>query len=351
MRVATALDLVSHHIARCESRLRVDAVETKLGVGSDVIVCKLAEVGIIDTDNLCLFGCSESESRDKVHDPTENSGHDERVGESGDSIGDLVTKLNVVVVKPSTWNLGDAVEPSNGCLREQCSHDAADDTANSVRCEHVEGLVDADEELDLGSKVTPDTSDETDRDGGRGTDVSGSGGDTDKTRDRTRAKTDGGELSLESPVEQHPGDTTDRSSEVGNDTSLDGAEVGGKSGSTVETKPAEPEEDGAKDDKGSVVGLVCETLGAVASSFTEVDGDGEGSGTRGNVNGGSTSEIETTHVEDPSLRVPCPACDRAVDDGQPAEEEDHDGADFGSFGETTNGEDTSDELLLVGVRS
>jgi len=350
LRVAVALNLdlvVGHNVARGECRLRVDSVETELGVGSNVVVRELAEVGIVDTDNFGLFRRTQSQSRDEVHDPAEDSRHDEGVGTCGDGVGDLVAELNPVVVEPSTWDLGDTVEARDGCLGEETGHDAADDTSNGVGRKDIERLVDSDEELDLGGKVTADTSDETDRDGSGSSDVTRGGGDTDKTGDGTGAKTDGGELALEPPVEQHPSDTADGGGEVGHDASLDGTKVGGESGSTVEAEPAEPEEDCAEDDKGSVVGLVSETLGAVAASLAEVHGDGEGGSTGRDVDGRSTGEVKTAHDERPSVRVPGPACDRTVDNSQPAEKEDHDGTDLGSLGETTDGEDTSDELSSV----
>lgn len=92
------------------------------------------------------------------------------------------------------------------------------------------------------------------------------------------------------------------------------------------------------------MGFVSETFGPVTASFTEVDSDSESSGTGVDVDRGSTSEVENTELEGPSGRVPGPACDRAVDDSEPDEEEDHDGTDLGSFGESTDSNDTGNDL-------
>ena len=67
---------------------------------------------------------------------------------------------------------------------------------------------------------------------------------------------------------------------------MNGAEVGTESGAAVEPEPAEPEEDCAEDDVRDVVGLVGEALGSVAAALGEVEGDGEGSGSRGDVDTG-----------------------------------------------------------------
>lgn len=60
-------------------------------------------------------------------------GHDEGVGQAGHGVGDLVPKLDVVVVDPASGNVGDAVEPSHTLLREESGQDVADDAADSMR--------------------------------------------------------------------------------------------------------------------------------------------------------------------------------------------------------------------------
>lgn len=241
----------------------------------------------------------------------------------------------------------DTIKLGDRGLSEETGQEGTDHTSHTVRGEDVESLVDVEQELELGGKVGTDGSEETNSDGSWSTNVTRSRGDTNKTGDGTGAETDSGELFLESPVEQHPGDGTDRSGEVGNDTGLNSSEVGRESRSTVEAEPSEPEEHRAEDDVGGVVGLVGESLGTVSSSFTKVDGDSKGGSSRVDVDGCSSGEIETTEDERPTVRVPGPACDGAVDDGEPDEEEDHDGANLGSLGKATNREDSGDELEVV----
>jgi len=81
--------------------------------------------------------------------------------------------------------------------------------------------------------------------------VTSSGSDSNETDDRSRAESDGRPLSLETPIEDEPGDSSNRSGQVGNDAGRDGSKVGRESRSSVESEPSEPEEDGTEDDVGS----------------------------------------------------------------------------------------------------
>lgn len=88
--------------------------------------------------------------------------------------------------------------------------------------------------------------------------------------------------------------------------------------------------------------LVGETLGSIATAFAKVDGDSEGGGSGGDVDGRSTSEIETAKDEGPAIAVPCPAGDGVIHKGRPDEDEDHHWAEFSSLGDGTNGEHRGD---------
>ena len=213
-----------------------------------------------------------------------------------------------------------------------------------MRGKYNESLVDTEQELELGSEITSGTSDESDSDSGGSTDETSSGSDTDETSDSSGAESDNRPLSFKSVIPKHPGETTDRSGKVGNDTSHTGSHVCAESGSPVETEPTEPKEDCAENDIGGVVGLVGESLGSVSPSLAEVECDSEGSGTGRNVDGRTTGKVESTKSSSPTVETPSPSGDRAVDDGQPDKDEYHDGSDSRSFGETTDGEDDSDEL-------
>lgn len=87
----------------------VDDVASNL----DVVVGKLANLGIINAHNLILLGSTQAESGDHVHNEQDNAGSEERVGKTGEGVGKLVAQLNVVVVDPAAGDLGGAIEVRN----------------------------------------------------------------------------------------------------------------------------------------------------------------------------------------------------------------------------------------------
>lgn len=251
---------------------------------------------------------------------------------------------------PATGDIGDTVKAGHRTLGEETGKEATDHAANPVRSKDIESLINANEKLELGGKVTGDGGNRTDGKSSWGTDVASSRGDTDQTRNSTGAEANSGPFAFKPVVQEHPDQTTDRGRKVGDDTSLNSPQVGRKSGTTIEAEPTEPEENGADNNESSVVGLVGESFSAVASTLAEVQGDSKRGSTRRDVNGGPTSKVETAHDKRPAVGVPCPARERAVDEGEPAEEEDHNGTDTRPFSETTNGEDTSDKLQFVSLQ-
>lgn len=74
---------------------------------------KLANLGIINTQDLILLGSTQAKTRNKVHDEQDNAGTDKGVRKSSDRVSQLVTELNVVVVDPATGDLGDSIEVRN----------------------------------------------------------------------------------------------------------------------------------------------------------------------------------------------------------------------------------------------
>ena len=86
------------------------------------------------------------------------------------------------------------------------------------------------------------------------------------------------------------------------------------------------------------MGLVREFLGSITRTLSEVDGDGEGGGTGGDVNGSSAGKIETTLDERPTVGIPRHAGKWIVDERRPDEDEYKGGAQTTTFGHSTNSE-------------
>lgn len=189
--------------------------------------------------------------------------------------------------------------------------------------EDIEGIIGTQVELELGGHIAANAADNTEDDSSPGCDVTGGRGDGYETRDGAGAEPHDGPLLLETVIHQDPGDGADGGGEVGDDASHDGTEIRGQGGATVEAEPSDPEEDRAEDDVGDVVRSVREAGGlSIAGTLAEHDGEGESGGTGRDVDGSTTSEVETAQLERPTVGVPGPVGDGIVHDGGPDENED-----------------------------
>jgi len=287
----------------------------KFRVNCHVVVSELAHLSIIDTDDLGLLVGAETAAGDEVHDPEDDGGHDKRVGDTSARVGELMAKLDPVVVEPTSRDGGETVECGDGSLSKEAGADVADDTTNGVSSEDIEAIIVVKEELELGCPIASSATKDTKGNSSGGADESRAGSDGNETGDGSGAEADNRPLPLKTPIPEHPGKTADGSSEVGDDASLDSAQVGTESRSSVESEPSEPEEDSAKDNVGGVMGLVGKTLSSVSAALSEVKGDSEGSSAGRNVHRGSSSEVETAHLERPTVGVPSPAGNGIVNKG------------------------------------
>lgn len=77
-------------------------------------------------------------------------------------------------------------------------------------------------------------------------------------------------------------------------------------------------------------------------SSTEDPGIGKGGQTRANLDGDAASIVENAVLVSPSVGVPDPVSERAVDESSPKKHKDHSGNDSAALGNSTNGESGSD---------
>ena len=139
---------------------------TKILLEADVVICELAHVVVVHANNLSLLSRAHAEEGDEVHDPEDDRGHDEGVGEASGRIGELVAELDPVMVEPAAVNHGNTVEAGNRRLREESGKDVADDSADSVDSEDIESIIVVEEELELGSDVASSSANNTVEDSG-----------------------------------------------------------------------------------------------------------------------------------------------------------------------------------------
>jgi hypothetical protein len=175
--------------------------------------------------------------------------------------------------------LGSAGTDKGYVRSKETRQEVADNTTNGVLSEHIEAFVNADQELDLGAEVASDRANNAEDDSGPRRNETGTRGDGDETSNDTGTETHGAPLPLKTVIEENPSQATDAGSNVGNNAGHDGAGVGSKSGTTVEAEPANPEEDGSKNDVGDIVGAVRQAADlAVAGTLSEHQGIRESSG-------------------------------------------------------------------------
>lgn len=213
----------------------------------------------------------------------------------------------------------------------------------------VEGIVNANEELELSGKVTANSTDDTNDEASPRSDETRSRRNRNKSGNGARAEANGAPFLLQTIIEQDPSNTTDRRSQVGDETSHDGANVHAQGGTTVEAEPADPEEHGADDDVCDAVRAVGQAVVlVVAGALAEHDAVGEGAGARGDVDGAASGEVVRGELEEPAVGVPGPVGDGVVDDGGPDEHEDDGGEHAATVGDGTDGEGGTVNIILVG---
>lgn len=226
---------------------------------------------------------------------------------------------------------------------KESSEDVTNDAADTVLGKDIERVIDAENELEFGGEVAEDTADNAEDEGRPRRDEAGAGSDGDQAGDGTAAEADRAPLPLQPVVEQAPGQATDRGGDVRHDAGHDGTHVGRQGAAAVEAEPADPEEDGAQDDVGDVVGAVRQPVDlVVAGTLAEHERVGEGSSARADVNRGTTGEVEAAHLERPAVGIPGPVRDRVVHDGRPDEDENDAGKHAAAIGSGTDGESGSE---------
>lgn len=168
-------------------------------------------------------------------------------------------------------------------------------------------------------------------------------------------------------VDQNPTENTKASSRVSVEGSQHRAHGSVERGTSVEAVPSEPDEDGADENKSGVVGPTVDlfALGQTLSKDERVGKSrpagcdvnwtstlhcvSDGPMMKAQIGTGTYSEVKTGKVEQPSVGVPSPACNRAVHDGRPAEGKDHGRHDATTFKRSTDNKlyGTSAEEHLV----
>lgn len=303
----------------------------------NVVVSKLAVLVIVHAKKLGFFGGAEVKTRDKVDALGDESRHDERISHGGANIGNLNVQLLIVVVDKAAGNfLVDTIQADDVISSKETVEDQTDNASESVFSEYIESVVDANNELDLGAEVTNNSSNDSENDAGPGRDITGSGCSGDETRDGTGTPADERPLLGEAVIEKGPGHGRKHGCKARVPARHGGTKVGAESRSAVEAEPAEPEEDGTDGDQRDVVRTEVEHhLLVTAAEDPRIS---QSRDTGSDFDGTTTSIIHHSVLESPSIDVPSPAAQRAVDQCRPDEDEDHCRDNATTFGGGSNNE-------------
>lgn len=115
----------------------------------DVVVGELAMLVVVHAEEFGLLGGTELEAGDEVDGLGDDGGDDECVGGATDNGGNLPADEDVVAVHEATLGTSvDAVETDDTARGEEGVEEEADNAADTVLSENIEGVVDTNEELD-----------------------------------------------------------------------------------------------------------------------------------------------------------------------------------------------------------
>jgi len=193
------------------------------------VIGEFANLSFIDAVDLSIFSGAKRKAGNQVHKKQDDAGHAEGITETSDTIAELVSELDIVVVEPTSWDDSDAVKRSNIICSKETGQEISYHTTNTVDCKDIERIVNADEELEFGCIIANDTADDTEDDSRPRRDVSRCRRDGNKTSNGTRAPTDSGPFAFKAVIDQHPCKSTHRCSKIGDDASHNSAKVAAES--------------------------------------------------------------------------------------------------------------------------
>lgn len=107
---------------------------------------------VVHTEELCFFRGTQLEAGDEIDDFSEDRRHDKGIGGPGDNGSNLPSNEHVVAVdKATNGSAVHSIESNDATAREKGVENEANHATDTVFGEDVEGVVDADEELDCKS--------------------------------------------------------------------------------------------------------------------------------------------------------------------------------------------------------
>lgn len=157
----------------------------------DVVVGELSVLVVIHAEKLSLGGSTEVKAGNEVDGLGDESRDDKGIAAAGKDVDNLLVELSPVAVEEATLNAHvDAIQADDVVGGEESVENKTDDATDGVFGEHIESIINAEVELDLGAKVAGNASNDTKQNTGPGSDDTGSGSGGDEARDGAGAPAD-----------------------------------------------------------------------------------------------------------------------------------------------------------------
>lgn len=140
-------------------RRQLDPESSMGGDGGELT--ELADLRVINTQNLGLLGGPDMQAGDQVQDEEDDAGEDKGIASAGEGIGKLVSELDPVTVQPAASDDLHAVQVGDVIGGKKSRTQVPDEAANGVHSEDVEGIVDPEHKLEFGAVVGKTSSKDT----------------------------------------------------------------------------------------------------------------------------------------------------------------------------------------------
>ncbi len=136
-------------MAILEGLVALGAPGKEVAADFNIIVRELAMLVIIHTEKLGLLGSAKLESGDEVDNLGNGGRNDKGVGRGGDNSSNLPSEDDVVAIDEAAGHARvNAIEANDRAGGEEGIEEKTNHASNTVLSKHIEGVVNADEELD-----------------------------------------------------------------------------------------------------------------------------------------------------------------------------------------------------------
>ncbi|MCY1287930.1 hypothetical protein D9M70_369460 [compost metagenome] len=287
----------------------------------------------VEADGLFLF--VDAQAHDHVQHLQDHEGHDAGVDHGEGHAFELDEQLGTDVFH--------GAETTQGRRCEYAGQQGADDTADAVYTEGVQGVVVAQLALQAGgAEVADHAGSQADDQGAHRADGAGSRGDGDQAGNHAGRDTQGARLTVGQPLGEHPAQGSGSGGDLGDQHGHAGSTVGGHGGTGVEAEPADPQHGGAHQGVAQVVRG--HRGGRITLALAQHQAGDQASHTGVDVHHGAAGEVQHAPVpHQGAVAAPHHVGDRRIDQGEPDGHEHQHGGELHALGKGTHDQGGGDD--------